>query len=134
MPAKPIRLAVVMFIVLEMTCATRADDKQKNAKDAYDVFARRCAACHHDDRNGNDDYDVLDWKSLTSVKPSEQVLKKYKAATAYIKSNKPDESLILLRVADKSMPKGKKGPLSAEDQEALIRWVKSGAGQDGFGK
>jgi hypothetical protein len=134
MRVKSIRSAVIIVFSLGAAITARADDKQKSAKDAYDVLSRRCASCHHDDRNGNDDYDVLDWKSLTSVKPSEEVLKKYKSATAYIKPNKPEESLILMRVADKSMPKGKKGPLSAEDQDALIRWVKSGAGQDGFGK
>jgi cytochrome c553 len=133
MPATIVRFAVLSLVAFGISAAARADDKEKLAKEAYGVFDRRCAMCHHQDRNGNDDYDVLSWTALTSVKPSEEILKKYKGATAYIKPSKPDESLILLRVTDKSMPKGKTA-LSADDRETLARWIKAGAGKEGFGK
>ena len=66
-------------------------------------------------QKGNSKYDVLDWSSVTAAAPSAKVLAKqeYAGAAKYIDSAKPEKSLILLRISDKSMPPGGKG---------LCRW------------
>lgn len=97
----------------------RADD---NAKQAYAVLKKYCAACHHDKRLGNKEYDVLDYESLVSTKPSERIRKRYPAAASYIKPGSPTESLILLRVAASEMPpKGRPQPAPAE--KSVLRRV-----------
>ena len=113
---------------------TRKADAKELAHKAYAVLEKNCHKCHHGKaQKGNSKYDVLDWSSVTAAAPSAKVLAKqdYTGATKYIDSAKPEKSLILLRIRDKSMPPGGKG-LAPEDKSAIQGWVESGAGKEEF--
>jgi hypothetical protein len=126
-------LAAVCFRPAAADEASKDTDKEKLAAKAYTVLKENCSSCHHDKKNGNDDYDILSYESLTKTKPSDEVKEDYPKVPAYVTPDKPSESLIWVRVEKGEMPpkKAKKKP-SKEDKETLQAWIKAGAPKEGF--
>jgi hypothetical protein len=123
----------VRFESTEARANNKDEDKEKLAAQAYAVLKANCASCHHEEKNGNDNYDVLSYESLTKTKPSDEAKEDYPKISNYVTPSKSKESLIWLRVDKGEMPpkKAKKKP-SKEDKEALKKWIEAGAPKEGF--
>jgi mono/diheme cytochrome c family protein len=117
----------------EARARNKDEDKEKLAAQAFAVLKANCAACHHEEKNGNDNYDVLSYKSLTETKPSDEAKEDHPKAPNYVTPNKLKESLVWVMLDEGHMPpkKAKKKP-SKDDKEALKKWIEAGAPKEGF--
>ncbi len=98
-------------------------NKLDQETDGLAFFRKFCGACHCDKHKGNSKWNACSLESLTSEKPTADILGDYKNAKGYVVPGKPEESLVFLRVKDKSMPKGDGPKPSDDDKKKLEKWI-----------
>src|SRR5262245_12527876 len=96
-----------------------AQEGDQTALAARSVFKQHCHRCHSGAGSEGGEFDVLDVKTLTAKRDSDQTL---------IVPGKSAESYIIERVFKNSMPpKAIKERPTDEDKAALKQWVDAGA-------
>ena len=108
---------IFSFCIAVLACLPRAkSDDVLFEKTVAPILIKNCLGCH----NPSDPKGELD----LSVKAS--LLKGGESGTAVV-AGKPNESYLIERITDGSMPpEDKGGPLTKEEIETLTSWIKSG--------